>query len=152
MSAAMHVSHAGIELIKSFERLCLESYPDPATGCQPYTVGWGHTLGVHMGMRITADQAETFFQADVAQVEHDLQRVVHVVVTQGQWDALVSLCFNLAGGALALSRIAPHLVAKLNAGDKSGAANEFLDIDRANGRVMPGLVRRRAAERVLFLS
>ena len=72
-------------------------------------------------------------------------------LTQGQHDALVSLCFNLRGGAQRLPSIAPQLVAKINSGDYTGAAEEFLDIDRANGKVLPGLVRRREAEKSLFM-
>jgi GH24 family phage-related lysozyme (muramidase) len=62
------------------------------------------------------------------------------------------LCFNLCGGARRLPAIAPKLVAKINGGDYAGAAMELLDIDRANGRVLPGLVRRREAERTMFLA
>jgi len=80
-----------------------------------------------------------------------LAAVIHVPLTQGQYDALVSLCFNLRGGAQRLPSIAPRLVAKINGGDGSGAADELLDIDRANGEVLPGLVRRREAERALFV-
>lgn len=144
----MTLSPAGIDLIKRFESLQLDAYRCPAG---VWTIGWGHTAGVRQGMRITADLAEAFLRGDIEQVERDLAAVIHAPLTQGQHDALVSLCFNLRGGARGLPSIAPRLVAKIGGGDYAGAAAEFLDIDRANGQVLPGLVRRREAERTLFM-
>ena len=140
---------AAFDLIKRFESLALEAYRCPAG---VWTIGWGHTAGVEPGHHITEERAGELLAADVAQVERDLLKVVRVPMTQGQFDALVSLCFNLRGGPLGLPRIAPHLVAKLNSGDSAGAALELLDIDRANGQVLPGLTRRRRAEQSVFLS
>jgi lysozyme len=137
-----------IDLIKSFEGLRLEAYLCPAG---VWTIGWGHTQGVREGLQITEALAQEFLRRDVAQVAPGLATVIHVPLTQGQYDALVSLCFNLCGGSLRLPSIAPRLVAKINAGDYAGAADELLDIDRANGKVLPGLVRRRVAERALFV-
>lgn len=146
----MTCSPAGINLIKEFESLQLNAYLCPAG---VWTIGWGHTAGVQSGQQITADTAESFLQNDVTQVEQGLAKIFPSPLTQGQYDALVSLCFNLSGGALRLPAIAPKLVAKIRAGDFAGAANELLDIDRAtNGQVLPGLVRRRQAERALFVS
>jgi lysozyme len=145
----MTCSPAAINLIKQFESLRLDAYLCPAG---VWTVGWGHTAGVREGLRITEDLAEEFLRRDVDDVEQGLGSVVRVPLTQGQYDALVSLCFNLCGGALRLPAIAPHLVARINEGDYAHAADELLDIDRANGRVLPGLKRRRIAERALFLA
>jgi lysozyme len=144
----MTSSPAAINLIKEFESLQLDAYLCPAG---VWTVGWGHTTGVREGLRITEELAEGFLRRDVAEVEQGLAKVIDAPLTQGQHDALVSLCFNLRGGALRLPAIAPHLVAKVNAGDYAGAADELLDIDRANGEVLPGLQRRRIAERALFV-
>jgi lysozyme len=144
----METSQVGIELIKQFEALRLEAYLCPAAF---WTIGWGHTANVTEGMRITESQAEEFLRADIRQVEAAIPAVIRVPLTQGQHDALVSLCFNLRGGAQRLARIAPRLVAKINSGDAAGAAGEFLDINRANGVVLPGLSRRREAERALFV-
>jgi len=144
----MTCSPAAINLIKQFESLRLDAYLCPAG---VWTIGWGHTAGVRQGLRITEDLAEEFLRRDVAEVDQGLAKVIHTPLTQGQHDALVSLCFNLCGGAERLPSIAPRLVAKIHAGDFAGAANELLNIDRANGKVLPGLVRRRAAERVLFV-
>jgi lysozyme len=144
----MTCSPAAINLIKEFESLRLDAYLCPAG---VWTIGWGHTEGVREGLRITGELAEEFLRRDVAQVDQGLAKVIRAPLTQGQYDALVSLCFNLRGGAQRLPAIAPRLVAKINEGDYAGAANELLDIDRANGKVVPGLVRRRAAERALFV-
>ena len=145
----MTYSPAAINLIKQFESLRLEAYQCPA---RVWTIGWGHTAGVREGMKITTERAEELLSGDIREVEKSLGEVIHGALTQGQHDALVSLCFNLRGGAQRLPAIAPRLTAKLNAGDYAGAADELLDIDRANGQVMAGLARRREAERALFVA
>ena len=145
----MTYSPAAVELIRQFESLRLDAYLCPA---RVWTIGWGHTAGVQAGMRITKELAEELLHRDIAQVEQGLATVIRVPLTQGQHDALVSLCFNLRGGAQRLPSIAPRLVAKLHSGDCSGAAEELLDINRANGQVLPGLTRRREAEKALFLA
>jgi len=142
-------SPAAYDLIKRFEGLRLTAYLCPA---HVWTIGWGHTAGVKPGDTITEPEAESLLAADIAPIERNLPKVFHVSLTQGQFDALVSLCFNVAGDALGLPSIAPKLVADLNAGNPAAAANELLDIDRANGQVLPGLLLRRQAERQLFLS
>jgi lysozyme len=144
----MTSSPAAIDLIKQFESLRLDAYLCPAG---VWTIGWGHTEGVREGLRITEDLAEEFLRRDVGVVDQGLVKVIHAPLTQGQHDALASLCFNLVGGALRLPAIAPRLVAKINEGDYASAADELLDIDRANGIVLPGLQRRRIAERALFV-
>ncbi|SPE26003.1 Lysozyme [Candidatus Sulfopaludibacter sp. SbA3] len=145
----MKASQAAIKLIKRFESLRLEAYLCPA-GVR--TIGWGHTEGVQPGQRITVEDAEQLLKNDIDQVEKDLARTIQVPLTQGEHDALVSLCFNLRGGARRLPRIAPKLVEKLISGDRFGASIELLDINRVNGEPMPGLTRRREAERVLFVA
>jgi lysozyme len=145
----MTLSPLGLDLIKRFEGLRLDAYLCPAG---VWTIGYGHTDGVQPGMRITAAGAEEFLASDVATVETGLAAVVRVPLTQGQWDALVSLSFNLAGGPAGLPRVCPRLVACLRSGDYRGAAAEFLDVDRDTaGQVLPGLARRRLAESRMFL-
>lgn len=145
----MTISHTGIELIKSFESLQLDAYRCPAG---VWTIGWGHTRSVQPGMRISQQHAEELLAEDVAEVERGLPSVIHVNLTQGQWDALVSLSFNLCGGALRLPKICPHLVASINSGDFAGAARQLLNINHAaDGKVLAGLTRRREAEKKLFL-
>lgn len=144
----LKTSQRGIALIKSFESLELKAYPDPGTGGKPWTIGWGHTKGVKPGDRITEQQAEAFLTQDLAVFELTVNSAVKVPVTQSQFDALVSLAFNIGGANFAGST----LVKKLNAGDLSGAADQFPRWKFADGKEMRGLVRRRAAERELFLS
>jgi lysozyme len=145
----MKASRTAIDLIKRFESLELEAYLCPAG---TWTIGWGHTAGVEPGMRITEQHAEELLGLDIEEVERNLAAVIHVPLTQGQNDALVSLCFNLRGGPRELPKAAPKLVSKIDSGDYAAAALEFLDINHANGAVLPGLTRRREAERELFLS
>ena len=144
----MKASPAAIDLIKRFESLVLEAYVCPAGA---WTIGWGHTAGVEPGMRITERRAEELLGLDLDDVERNLAAVIHAPLTQGQYDALVSLCFNLKGGPRQLPKLAPKLVSKISSGDYAAAALEFLDMNHANGAVLPGLTRRREAERQLFL-
>lgn len=139
----MQISKAGLDLIKQFEGLYLKAYRCPA-GVP--TIGYGHTAGVAMGQTITQQQADDYLRRDVRQFERAVARLVTVPLTQGQFDALVSFAFNLGEGALAQST----LLRLLNAGDHAGAADQFDRWNKAGGRVLPGLVRRRAAERALF--
>lgn len=140
----MKISSKGIELIKSFEGCRLSAYKCPAG---VWTIGYGHTLGVTKGQKITAQQAEDLLKGDLEVFEdnvdtHDLN------LTIGQYDALVSFSFNV--GMTALNR--STLLKKLKAGDTQGSADEFLKWNKAGGKVLLGLIARRKAERRLFLS
>jgi len=139
----MKISDAGLELIKSFEGLYLKAYLCPA---KVWTIGYGHTLGVKPGDVITKDQAEALLRKDLEQFEAVVNRSVSVPITQGQFDSLVSLCYNLGAKAFVTST----LLKKLNAGDYAGAAMEFERWNKAGGVILPGLVRRRRKERELF--
>ena len=139
----MQISKAGLDLIKQFEGLYLNAYRCPA-GVP--TIGYGHAAGVAMGQTITQQQADDYLRRDVRQFERAVSRLVRVPLTQGQFDALVSFAFNLGEGALAQST----LLRLLNAGDYAGAAAQFDRWNKAGGCVLPGLVRRRAAERAMF--
>lgn len=144
----MRISNKGRDFIKGFEALRLVAYPDPGTGDKPWTIGWGHTKGVKRGDRITQAQAEQFLSDDVSVFELTANSAIKHPMTQNQFDALVSLAFNIGGSAFAGST----LVKKFNAGDARGAADEFSKWKNSGGKVMPGLVKRRAAERETFLS
>ncbi|MFI8417708.1 lysozyme [Serratia sp. NPDC078593] len=144
----MKTSKYGRKLIKEFESLQLEAYPDPGTGGKPFTIGWGHTRGVNSGDKITEAQAEIFLDEDLAVFELTVNTAINRPLAQNQFDAMVSLAFNIGGKNFAQST----LVKKFNAGDTQGAADEFKRWKFANGEEMRGLVRRRAAERELFLS
>ncbi|MDE7322631.1 MAG: glycoside hydrolase family protein [Lachnospiraceae bacterium] len=142
---AFVTSQKGINLIKEFESCRLTAYQDIAG---VWTIGYGHTGGVSSGMTISQAQAEAYLKSDLARFEKAVNKYVTVGITQNMFDALVSFTFNLGEGSLANST----LLKKLNAGDVSGAANEFDKWVYASGKVSNGLVRRRAAEKALFLN
>jgi lysozyme len=140
----------GLKLIKHFEGLRLKAYYDPAG---VLTIGYGTTeragIGAHIhpGMAITEKQAEAWLIATVEKIETMLDRYIDVPVNGNQYSALVSFVYNEGIGNFSKST----LRRKLNAGDYAGAANEFPKWRKAGGKVLAGLVRRRAAERELFL-
>jgi lysozyme len=146
----MNVSQRGLDLLKSFEGLRLQAYDD---GTGTWTIGYGLTFypdsgrKVQQGDEIDAEAAEEFFAAAVGDFAADVGRLVHVPLSQQQFDALVSLAYNIGTGALEKST----LLQKLNAGDYYGAADEFPKWNKAGGVTLSGLVKRRAAERTLFL-
>lgn len=142
------IGQRGLALIKQFEGCKLQAYPDPATGGKPWTIGYGHTKGVKPSDQITQAQAEAFLSEDLAVFELTVNSAIKCLMTQNQFDAMVSLAFNIGGGNFAQST----LVKKFNAGDVQGAADQFPRWKFANGNEMLGLIKRRAAERELFLS
>ena len=93
----MKTSSNGIEMIKAHEGLVLYAYPDPGTGGEPWTIGYGHTKGVLPGMRISEEQAEAFLREDLAAFEKAVTDLVPIPLTQSEFDALVSFCFNVGG-------------------------------------------------------
>lgn len=139
------ISERGLALIREFEGLRLAAYPDPATGGDPWTIGYGHTKGVKQGDTCTKEQAEEWLRADAQEAAIAVLRAVVIRLSQSQLDALTSFVFNLGIGNLRKST----LLKKLNAADPA-AADEFAKWTYAAGKVMPGLVRRRAAEAALF--
>lgn len=142
---ARTISQTGIALIKEFEGCDLTACDD---GAGTVTIGYGHTgVDVYWGQRITQAQAEAYLSADLQYFEKVVNRLITVPITQNMFDALVSFSFNVGENALAESTLRQ----KLNQGDYAGAANEFERWNQGGGQVMPGLVRRREAERKLFL-
>lgn len=145
----MQTSDRGRALIRQHEGLRLEAYQDPVG---VWTIGYGHTSAagppsVYKGMRITAAGADEILRTDLRKFEGYVTSAVKVPLNQNQFDALVSFTFNLGPGNLRSST----LLKRLNAGDYGAAADQFSVWNRAGGKVMPGLVKRRAAERALFL-
>lgn len=139
-------SPAGRKLIRSFEGERLTAYPDPATGGDPWTIGVGHTgPEVKRGLKITEAQSAAYLIADLARFEAAVS-VAAPVTTQAQFDAMVSLAFNIGSSAFAKST----LVKRHNAGDHEGAARQFVAWNRAAGKVMAGLTRRREAEARMY--
>jgi len=149
----MHISSQGIALIQNYEGLRTTAYK-PLKKESGWTIGYGHHgPDVKPGMVCTGQWAYEQLKRDLRQVEHQLISALNayeIEVTQGQFDALCSLLFNLSGGIRRLIKF--KLWAKLKAGDVRGAANEFLDINKAGGVEVEGLTRRRKAEARLFLS
>lgn len=146
----MQTSEKGIALLKEFEGCKLTAYQD-SVGV--WTIGYGWTQPVdgkpiRAGMTINQETAERLLKTGLVSYESDVSRLVKVGLTQGQFDALVSFTYNLGARSLSTST----LLRKLNAGDYAGAADEFLRWNKAGGKVLNGLTRRREAERTLFLS
>lgn len=135
-----------IALIRKHEGCHTKAYRCPA-GVP--TIGIGHTKGVKMGDVITEKAAENLLLQDLADSVRDIKRLVKVPLTQGQFDALCSFFFNVGGG----DKVADSdLLRYLNAGDYKKAADEFPRWKYSKGKVLKGLVNRRADERALFLS
>lgn len=141
----MNTSQAGIALIKRFEGVRYEAYLDSVN---VPTIGVGHTRGVVMGDKIGDQQVDEFLRQDLESAEYAVNSLVKVALTQNQYDALVSFTFNLGSGALAGST----LLKMLNKGNYQAAADQFPKWTMAGGKVLRGLVARRAAERALFLT
>ncbi len=130
-------------LVKEFEGLKLEAYLCPA-GVP--TIGYGHTGGVRLGERVTKQEADRLLTEDLEKFKLQMRRYVTVPVTRGQFVALLDFCFNLGAARLRISTLLKHL----NAGHEDLAANEFHKWRFCNGKVLEGLVRRRAREEAFF--
>ncbi|MEL6604354.1 MAG: lysozyme [Cyanobacteria bacterium J06614_10] len=134
----------GLLLIKSFEGLRLNAYRD-AVGI--WTIGYGTTRAVRPGMTISEDEAVSFLQQDLARFEKSINEAVRIPINDNQFSALSSFTYNVGPGAFRSST----LLRLLNQGDIRGAADQFPRWNKAGGRALAGLTRRRNAERLLFL-
>lgn len=142
----MDISDRGLRLISSFEGFSPIPYEDVA-GIG--TIGFGHRIRPdEQFTSITEDQGNTLLRQDVKFAESCVCQCVNVVINQNQYDSLVSFTYNLGGKAL----LGSTLLVKLNDNDVTGAANEFSKWVYAGGKIVEGLVTRRATERALFLS
>jgi lysozyme len=154
--ATREISPNGIALVKHFEGLWLEAGRDEVG---IWTIGWGHTGlqhndgTVHAGRKISEAKAEELLRYDMHQFEARVLRLITVPLSQDEFDALVSFDFNCGGLTLDDQPGNPPstLTRKLNAGDRAAAADQFLAWNKAGGRVLKGLTRRRQSERNLFL-
>jgi GH24 family phage-related lysozyme (muramidase) len=149
-SSSSHINNDGLIIVKRCEGCELKAYQD-SVGV--WTIGYGHTSAagdpqVFAGQTISEAQAEAILKKDLEMFENGVRDLVKVPVNSDQFSALVSFSFNLGLGALGGST----LLKKLNAGDYQGAADEFPRWVKAGGQTLPGLVKRRNAERALFLS
>lgn len=132
----------GLGLVKESEGLELKAYQD--TG-GVWTIGYGETLNVVKGMVITAEEAEAMLARRYDEFEAHILELVTVALTENQLGALVSLVYNIGVSAFRNSTI----LRKINAHDPT-AVKEFPRWNKDNGRVLPGLVIRRAKEAALF--
>ena len=139
----MKISQEGLSLIKKFEGCELNSYKC-AAGVP--TIGFGSTHGIEMGMSISKARAEELLLEDISKFEDIVNKSVKVDLSQPQFDALVSWTFNLGGGNLNSS----SMLKFLNAGDYHLIPSQIKRWNKANGKVLEGLVRRREAESLLF--
>jgi len=143
----MKTSADGRALIEAFEGLFLTAYYDSV---HVLTIGLGHTnlAGtapfVSPGMTITAQEADAILAVDLAKVEADVAKAIKVPLAQYEFDALVSFDFNT--GKLRAGSVDD----KINANDKAAAMATLLQYDRAGGKVLRGLTRRRNAEKLMF--
>ncbi|MGC5777597.1 lysozyme [Methylobacterium sp. NFXW15] len=141
----MKTNNSGVDLIRQFEGCELHAYKCPAG---VLTIGYGHTGNdVTPGLTITAQRAVELLQLDLARFERAVAAALRVPVTANQFSALVSLAYNIGAAALSKST----LIRRLNAGKTQEAADQFVVWNKAGGRVLAGLTRRREAERALFL-
>jgi lysozyme len=139
----MQYSQDGLHLTELFESCRLTAYQD-VKGV--WTIGWGHTGGVQQGDTCTQDQADQWLMDDVQSAVTTVNSMVHVTLTQGEFDAVVDLVFNIGSGNFSGST----MLRKLNRNDLVGAANEFERWDQSGGQVVAGLLRRRKAEESIF--
>lgn len=145
------INKAGIDLIKQFEGFRANAYQD-SVGV--WTIGYGTTaaagLGIEpkKGMKISEEGATELLQAAVDKFAKQIRPKIKVAITENEFAACVSLAYNIGPGAFTRSTV----LRMLNNGDKRGAADAFLMWNKAGGRVLAGLTRRREAERALFLT
>jgi lysozyme len=141
-------SEGGKNLIKEFEGFRATAYICPAG---VVTVGYGTTRiqskSVQLGTTITTDEADMLLEEDLKTFEDAINQNVRGEISQNQFDALVAFVYNVGAGNFKKST----LLKKINAGDFNQAADEFLKWNKAGGKVLKGLTRRRTAERELFL-
>lgn len=142
-----NITEDGLRLIRRFEGFSAVPYLCPAGYL---TVGYGHVVKNPDAFRqpITKDEATKILTVDVETAERAVLRLISMPLTDGQFDALVSFTFNLGAGALQRST----LRRKVNREDHEDAAAEFLRWVWAGGRKLPGLIRRRQAEAMLYQS
>ena len=139
----MNTSQNGIDLIKHFEGCELYAYKCPAG---VWTIGYGHTKDVEPGMQITEDDAHNMLVEELNEYETYVNTLVSVPLNQNQFDALVSWVYNLGGCNLKAST----LLKVLNSGDYEGVPAQIMSWNKAGGKVLEGLTRRRQAEADLF--
>lgn len=140
----MKTGQYGIDLIKKYESCKLTAYKCPAG---VWTIGYGHTQGVKQGDKIDQNQADKFLGDDLIKSENGINAACRKELTQWQFDALVSFVFNVGYGAFRASTLLEYI----NMGKFTQAALEFAKWNKAGGKVLEGLTKRRKDEKALFL-
>ena len=135
----MKIGFKGLNLIKEFEGFRAKAYKCPAG---VWTIGYGHTRGVTPDMTISMAEAETLLKQDAGWAEIVVNKYVEVELTQNQYDALVSLVYNIGEGNFRTSTV----LKELNKRNYEEAREAFKLWNKANGKTLPGLTRRRKAE------
>jgi lysozyme len=147
----MQISDEGLRLIRSFEgyHTRLKDGSCAAYLCPAHvpTIGFGCTEGVKLGMVWTAEEAEAALRREIAKFEAVVNRLVTASINQNEFDAMVSLAYNIGAAAFERSSV----LKRLNKGNRAGAAQAFEMWNKGGGRVLPGLVSRRKREAALFL-
>ena len=141
----MKISLEGLSLIKKFEGCKLEAYKCSAG---VWTIGYGHTTGVKEGDVCTQEEAEKLLRGDIFKFEEYVQDSVKVDLDQSQFDALVAWTFILGPGNLSSAT----MLKKLNNGEYESVPFEMRRWNKAGGKTLDGLIRRRQAESLLFES
>ena len=139
----MNISNKGIELIKKFEGCRLKAYQDSV---DVWTIGYGHTEGVYEGMEISQHQADIMLGSDLVKYANYINEYVTVSLNPNQFDALTSWVYNLGPGNLKSST----MLKVLNEGSYNDVPFQIKRWNKAGGKVLKGLVRRREAEAELF--
>lgn len=134
----------GLPVLKEFEGCKLHAYHDSVGVC---TIGWGETKDVHPGMVWTQKQADDQLNKRYDEFEAGVLKLLHVKVDENELGALTCFAYNVGLGNFAKSSV----LRQLNAGNEDEAADALLQWNKAGGHVLPGLTRRRKAERDLFL-
>jgi len=142
-SIYMQLSNTGTHLLKYFEGCKTVAYQD-SVGV--WTIGYGHTKGVYKGMTITQDEADSMLLTELEEYESYVENMVTVELNQEQFDALVVWIYNLGPTNFKNST----LLRKLNSGDYSAVPTEIKRWNKAGGKVLKGLVKRREAEATMF--
>jgi lysozyme len=141
----MHINQTGLLLIADYEDFRPKPYDD---GTGTITIGYGHTRSPVMPASVTEEEAKEMLVQDVQHFEQAVKRELLVAVNRNQFSALVSLTYNIGEGAFRNST----LLKKLNNQNFEAASNEFEKWTQGGGKELKGLVRRRAAERQLFMT
>lgn len=141
------MNQAGIDLLKSFEGFRGDAYPDPGSGGDPWTLGYGFTKGVSQGDTITEPEAEDRLKLEVRGFEDGVLSACTRLPSPNQLAAMTCLAYNIGLANFRSSTV----LRRHNAGETYAAAGAFVMWNKASGHVMAGLTRRREAERALYL-